>query len=136
MKDKVTEQDEVRRPPKYFMDAFLRLRSGAFKTNVALLEALARGTARAGGKVLSIPSDAVRGGDCGSLNRHPAFLSALSKAEAQFANALKKIKSAPKINFIPMGTDPGGTVGADPREGMGTGPGCSIVDTPGRNGDV
>ena len=39
MKDKAKKQDEVRRPPKYFMDAFLKLRPGAFKTNVALLEA-------------------------------------------------------------------------------------------------
>ena len=60
MKDKATKQDEVRRPPKYFMDAFLRLRPGAFKTNIALLEALVKGSARAGEQIRSFPADAVR----------------------------------------------------------------------------
>ena len=124
MKDKATKS-EVRCPPKYFMDAFLRLRPGAFKTNVALLEALVKGSARAGEKVLSLPADAVRGGDCGSLNGHPTFAAALAKAEARFHNALKKIKNSPKINFIPVGSDPSATKGSDPRRGIGS----SIVDT-------
>ena len=88
------------------MDAFLKLRPGAFKTNVALLEALVEGAALAGEKVLSLPSDAVRGGDCGSLNHHPAFAAALAKAETRFHKSLKKIKNAPKLNFVPMGSDP------------------------------
>ena len=140
MKDNATKQDEVRRPPKYFMDAFLKLRPGAFKTNVALLEALVKGIARAGGKTLSLPSDAVRGGDCGSLNRHPAFAAALAKAEIRFYNSLKKIKNAPKLNFVPMGSDPctctpmgsdpcSREMGSDPCAHVGSDPGSSIVDT-------
>ena len=121
MKDKATKS-EVRRPPKYFMDAFLRLRPGAFKTNVALLEALVKGSARAGEKVLSLPADAVRGGDCGSLNGHPTFVAALAKAEARFHNALKKIKNSPKINFIPEGSDPSAPKGSDPSATMGSDP--------------
>ena len=96
MEDEVME-DKVRR---CFMDAYLRLQPGAFKTNVAYLVALVKETARAGHKVLYLQKDAVRGGDCGSLNGHPAFLKALKKAEDSFAKSVKRIKNAPKLVFV------------------------------------
>ncbi len=47
-----------KKPPKCFLDAFLRLRPGAFASNVDLLLKLARMSARAGHKQLVLPSDA------------------------------------------------------------------------------
>ena len=118
-------------PPQHFHDALLRLRPGALKTNVALLLALAKGSARTGHKTLYLPQDAVSGGDCGSLHGHPVFAAALAKAEDRFAKGLKKIKNLPKIVFVPKMAD---------RRWMGTVPikyvgysmgdfSCSIVDT-------
>ena len=131
MKDKAIKQDEENWPPKYFWDAFLKLRPGAFKTNTALLLALARGSARIGHETLYLPQDAVAGGDCGSLHRHPAFAAALAKAEKRFQDSLKKIKKLPRIVYMPKFSD---------RRWTGTAPmkyagypmkdfSCSIVET-------
>ncbi len=89
-----------KKPPKCFLDAFLRLRPGAFASNVDLLLKLARMSARAGHKQLVLPSDAVQGGDCGSLAAHPAFVKACAKAEARFLDGLAKIKNLPKIVWV------------------------------------
>ena len=89
-----------KKPPKCFLDAFLRLRPGAFASNVDLLLKLARMSARAGHRQLVLPSDAVQGGDCGSLAAHPAFVKACAKAEARFLDGLAKIKNLPKIVWV------------------------------------
>jgi len=93
-------------PAKSFLDAFLRLRPGAFASNARLLLAVAKEMARNGGKRLVLPVDAVRGGDCGSLNTHPVFLAALKKIERKFYESLKKMKNAPEIQFATKGSDP------------------------------
>ena len=85
------------KPPKCFLDAFLRRHPGAFAKNVDLLLTLARFSAKSGHKQLVLPSDAVQGGDCGSMELHPAFLKARAKAEARFLDGLSKIKNLPKI---------------------------------------
>ena len=94
------------KPPKCFLDAFLLLRPGAFASNVDLLLKLARMSARAGHKQLVLPSDAVQGGDCGSLATHPAFVKACAKAETRFLNGLSKIKNLPKVVWVARGQTP------------------------------
>ena len=89
-----------KKPPKCFLDAFLRRRPGAFASNVDLLLKLARMSARAGHRQLVLPADAVQGGDCGSLATHPAFIKACAKAEARFLDGLSKIRNLPKIVWI------------------------------------
>jgi len=132
-KDRIEKNgaDQTDWPPQYFHDAFLKLRPGALKSNVALLLALAKGSARIGHKTLYLPQDAVSGGDCGSLHGHPAFAAALAKAEDKFAKGLKKIKNLPKIVFVPkcadrrwMGAVPIKYAGYPMKEFS-----CSIVDT-------
>jgi len=109
-----------KKPPKCFLDAFLRLRPGAFASNVDLLLKLARMSARAGHRQLVLPSDAVQGGDCGSIVMHPAFIRACAKAEARFLNGLSKIKNLPKIVWIEGNRTPDDFVDDF---------GCSIVET-------
>ena len=109
-----------KKPPKFFLDAFLRCRPGAFASNVNLLLKLARMSAKSGHRQLVLPSDAVQGGDCGSLVVHPAFLKARAKAEARFLNGLSKIKNLPKIVWIEGNRTPDGFVDDF---------GCSLVET-------
>ncbi len=52
------------------LDALVLRRPGAFKDNVDLLLKAARACAKAGRRRLVLPADAVRGGDCGSLEDH------------------------------------------------------------------
>ena len=108
------------KPPKCFLDAFLRRRPGAFARNVDLLLALARFSAKSGHKQLVLPADAVQGGDCGSMELHPAFLKARAKAEARFLDGLSRIKNLPKVVWIEGGRTPDDFV-----DGFG----CSIVET-------
>ena len=108
------------KPPKCFLDAFLRRRPGAFAQNVNLLLKLARMSAKAGHRQLVLPADAVQGGDCGSLELHPAFLKARAKAEARFLDGLSKIKNLPKITWIEGNVTPDDFVDDF---------GCSLVET-------
>lgn len=89
-----------KKPPKCFLDAFLLRRPGAFAQNVDLLLKLARWSAKSGHRQLVLPADAVQGGDCGSLEGHPAFAKARAKAEARFLDGLSKIKNLPKLVWI------------------------------------
>ena len=107
-------------PPKCFLDAFLRRRPGAFAQNVDLLLKLARMSAKSGHRQLVLPADAVQGGDCGSLELHPAFLKARAKAEARFLNGLSKIKNLPKIVWVEGNRTPDDFVDDF---------GCSLVST-------
>jgi len=109
-----------KKPPKCFLDAFLLRRPGAFSRNVDLLLKLARWSAKSGHKQLVLPSDAVQGGDCGSLEAHPAFAKARAKAEARFLDGLSKIKNLPKLVWIEGNRTP---------EDFVDDFGCSIVDT-------
>jgi len=93
-------------PPKAYIDALLRLRPGAFKTNVSLLVSLAKEFSGKDRKTLVLPQDAVRGGDCGSLNSHPAFVASLKKAETVFRKALGKLSRAPKIVYESVAPSP------------------------------
>ena len=107
-------------PPKCFLDAFLKRRPGAFAQNVDLLLKLARMSAKSGHRQLVLPSDAVQGGDCGSLELHPAFQKARAKAEARFLDGLSRIKGLPKIVWIE-----GNRTLDDYEDDIG----CSIVET-------
>ena len=110
----------MNKPPKCFLDAFLRRRPGAFAQNVDLLLKLARMSAKSGHRQLVLPADAVQGGDCGSLELHPAFLKARAKAEARFLNGLSKIKNLPKVVWIEGNRTPDDFVDDF---------GCSLVST-------
>ena len=109
-----------KKPPKCFLDAFLLRRPGAFSRNVDLLLKLARWSAKSGHKQLVLPSDAVQGGDCGSLEAHPSFAKARAKAEARFLDGLSRIKNLPKLVWIEGNRTP-----ADFDDDCG----CSIVET-------
>ena len=110
----------MNKPPKCFLDAFLRRRPGAFAQNVDLLLKLARMSAKSGHRQLVLSADAVQGGDCGSLELHPAFLKARAKAEARFLNGLSKIKNLPKVVWIEGNRTPDDFVDDF---------GCSLVST-------
>ena len=109
-----------KKPPKCFLDAFLRRRPGTFASNVDLLLKLARMSAKAGHKQLVLPADAVQGGYCGSLEYHPAFQKARKKAESRFLEGLSRIKNLPKIVWIEGNSTP-----VDFADDFG----CSIVET-------
>ena len=113
-----------KKPPKKifkcFLDAFLRRRPGAFAENVDLLLKLARMSAKSGHRQLVLPADAVQGGDCGSLEDHPAFARARARAEARFLDGLSRIKNLPKIVWIEGNRTP---------EDFVDDFGCSIVET-------
>ena len=67
--------------PSGLFDVALKVRPGAFADNAALLLGLVKDTATAGGAEVVVPADFIRGGDCGSLNDHPAFQAALAAAQ-------------------------------------------------------
>ena len=106
-------------------DAALKIRPGAFADNAAILLGLVKAAARAGGAEIVVPADFIRGGDCGSLNDHPAFQAALAAAQEKFLKALAKVKRAPKVVFTRTGLCPPPLAGAgpDPRFPFGGRPG-------------
>lgn len=77
----------------------VRVRPGALKENADLLLAIVKFAAKDKERVMRIPTDFLRGGDCGSLGEHPAFLAAEKAAWAKFDQRVKKIKNAPKIEL-------------------------------------
>ena len=76
-------------------------RPGDLSGNAALLLGLVKEAAKAGVAELEIPVDALRGGDCGSLADHPAFLEAVAAAQKKFVKAVAKIKHAPTLVAAP-----------------------------------
>ncbi len=100
MKDKNESGEACVRPPQCFLDAFLRIRPGAFKTNASLLLKLAKKSAASGLKSFYIPAKSIAGGDCGSLADHPTFAAALAKSESAFRKSYAKIKKAPKLVLV------------------------------------
>ena len=111
--------------PSGLFDVALKIRPGAFADNAALLLGLVKDTARAGGAEVVVPADFIRGGDCGSLNDHPAFQAALAAAQEKFLKAVAKVKRAPKVTFTSGGWGPSPIAGAgpDPRFPFGGRPG-------------
>ena len=111
--------------PSGLLDAALKIRPGAFAANAALLLDIVKATARAGGAEIEVQADFIRGGDCGSLNDHPAFQSALAAVQEKFLKSVAKVKGAPKITFTRTGLCPPPIAGAgpDPRFPFGGRPG-------------
>ena len=105
---------ERRGVPSGLFDAALKVRPGAFAENALILLGLVKATAEAGGAEIVVPADFIRGGDCGSLNDHPAFQSALAAAQEKFLKALAKLKRAPKVTFISGGWGASPIAGAGP----------------------
>ena len=116
---------EGRGVPSGLFDAALKVRPGAFAANAAILLGLVKATAKAGGAEVVVPADFIRGGDCGSLNDHPAFQAALAAAQEKFLKAASKIKRAPKVTFTSggWGASPIAGAGPDPRFPFGGRPG-------------
>ena len=100
--------------PSGLFDAALRIRPGAFAENAAILLGLVKATAKAGGAEIVVPADFIRGGDCGSLNDHPAFQASLAAVQEKFLKAVSKVKHAPKITFTSGGWGPSPIAGAGP----------------------
>ena len=98
-------------------DAAEKVRPGAFGENAALLLSLVKDAARAGETEIAVPADFIRGGDCGSLDDHPAFQCALAAAQEKFLKAAAKVRNAPKIRFARIALDPPpiSCAGPDPR---------------------
>ena len=111
--------------PSGLFDVALKVRPGAFADNAALLLGLVKDTATAGGAEVVVPADFIRGGDCGSLNDHPAFQAALAAVQEKFLKAVAKVKRAPKVTFTSGGWGPSPIAGAgpDPRFPFGGRPG-------------
>jgi len=100
---------------RWMFDVMLLLRPGNLAGNVEVLMKAVRSLARDGVPEVTIPCDAIRGGDCGSLNDHPAFQKVLAAAQEKFLKAAARVKGAPKIRFgEPMKLSFVGE-GADPR---------------------
>ena len=116
---------ERRGVPSGLFDAALKVRPGAFAENASILLDLVKATAKAGGAEIVVPADFIRGGDCGSLNDHPAFQAALAAAQENFLKTLAKLKRAPKVTFTSGGWGPSPIAGAgpDPRFPFGGRPG-------------
>ena len=116
---------ERRGVPSGLFDAALKVRPGAFAANAAILLGLVKATAKAGGAEVVVPADFIRGGDCGSLNDHPAFQAALAAAQENFLKTLAKLKRAPKVTFTSggWGASPIAGAGPDPRFPFGGRPG-------------
>ncbi len=116
---------ERRGVPSGLFDAALKVRPGAFAENASILLDLVKTTAKAGGAEIVVPADFIRGGDCGSLNDHPAFQAALAAAQEKFLKTLAKLKRAPKVTFTSggWGASPIAGVGSDPRFPFGGRPG-------------
>ena len=100
--------------PANLLDVALRIRPGAFSENAAVLLDLVKATAKTGGADVVVPADIIRGGDCGSLNDHPAFQAALAAAQGKFLKAVAKLKRAPKVTFTSGGWGPSPIAGAGP----------------------
>ena len=100
--------------PSGLFDVALKVRPGAFADNAALLLGLVKDTATAGGAEVVVPADFIRGGDCGSLNDHPAFQAALAAEQERFFKAVAKLKRAPKVTFTSGGWGPSPIAGAGP----------------------
>ena len=105
---------ERRGVPSGLFDAALKVRPGAFAENASILLDLVKSTAKAGGAEIVVPADFIRGGDCGSLNDHPAFQAALAAAQEKFLKALAKLKRAPKVTFTSGGWGASPIAGAGP----------------------
>ena len=116
---------ERRGVPSGLFDAALKVRPGAFAENASILLDLVKATAKAGGAEIVVPADFIRGGDCGSLNDHPAFQAALAAAQEKFLKTLAKLKRAPKVTFTSggWGASPIAGAGPDPRFPFGGRPG-------------
>ncbi len=116
---------ERRGVPSGLFDAALKVRPGAFAGNASILLDLVKSTAKAGGAEIVVPADFIRGGDCGSLNDHPAFQAALAAAQEKFLKTLAKLKRAPKVTFTSggWGASPIAGAGPDPRFPFGGRPG-------------
>ncbi len=116
---------ERRGVPSGLFDAALKVRPGAFAENASILLDLVKSTAKAGGAEIVVPADFIRGGDCGSLNDHPAFQAALAVAQEKFLKTLAKLKRAPKVTFTSggWGASPIAGAGPDPRFPFGGRPG-------------
>ena len=116
---------ERRGVPSGLFDAALKVRPGAFAENALILLGLVKATAEAGGAEIVVPADFIRGGDCGSLNDHPAFQAALAAAQEKVLKALAKLKRAPKVTFTSggWGASPIAGAGPDPRFPFGGRPG-------------
>ncbi len=106
--------------PQVFRDALILRRPGALAANVNILLRLARACAKAGHRQLVIPADAVRGGDCGSLEECPSFRTAAAKAETRFLDGLSRIRNLPKVVWVE-----GDRLPEDFTDDFG----CSIVET-------
>ena len=89
----------MKRPPQWYLDFVLRLRPGAFEANAKLMLGVVRAAARAKEPEVVFCPDALRGGDCGSLNDHPAFQMALARAQEKFLRDVKRIRNAPQVKF-------------------------------------
>ena len=100
--------------PANLLDVALRIRPGAFSENAAVLLDLVKATAKTGGAEVVVPADIIRGGDCGSLNDHPAFQAVLAAAQEKFFKAVSKLKRAPKVTFTSGGWGPSPIAGAGP----------------------
>ena len=100
--------------PANLLDIALRIRPGALSENAAVLLDLVKATAQMGGTEVVVPADLIRGGDCGSLNDHPAFQAALAAAQEKFLKAVAKLKRAPKVTFTSDGWGPSPIAGAGP----------------------
>ncbi len=100
--------------PANLFDVALKIRPGAISDNASVLLDLVKATAKMGGSEVVVPADLIRGGDCGSLNDHPAFQAALAAAQEKFLKAVAKLKRAPKVTFTSGGWGPSPLAGAGP----------------------
>jgi len=88
-------------------------RPGDLDGNTKQLLAYVKAAAKAGESKLTLPADAIRGGDCGSLDGHPAWKRMVAAAEQKFLKAVAKVKAAPrlvkggklKFRTVPKGDD-------------------------------
>jgi len=83
--------------PQWMFDTMLLLRPGNFDGNAKILLEVVKAAAAEGAEQVEIPCDGVRGGDCGSLNDHPAFRRALAAAQTRFLKAVAKVEHAPEL---------------------------------------
>ena len=84
---------------RWMFDVMLLLRPGNLAGNADVLLKVVKSFAREGVPDLTLPCDALRGGDCGSLNDHPAFQQALAAEQEKFLKKAARVKNAPKIRF-------------------------------------
>ncbi len=80
-------------------DPSARLRPGNLAENANILLKAVKAAAAEGLPQIELPKDALRGGDCGSLNDHPAFQKALAAETEKFLKKVAKIRHAPEIVF-------------------------------------